>query len=192
MFNLYSYEQKKKENQRIDKQKNDYLKLKNKRRQLSQKFSENYKKRVEQFQHNMKDTPLSINEYKSFDINYYNFRPEEQPEKFKGHGIFKLTGNIDQNYQREISKIDSESVNETGCTNQTNSRRAASVPKSRKIVLPEQFIFRQRQIEKEIQPDMRFTSKTTLERIHNFLKQNTQTQISNIQNDSNKVLYHTI
>jgi len=37
--------------------------------------------------------------------------------------------------------------------------------------------FRERNVEKEIQPDMHFTAKTALERIENFLKEHTQTQV---------------
>jgi len=37
--------------------------------------------------------------------------------------------------------------------------------------------FRDRQIEKEIQPKMRFTDKTTLERVESYLKSHTQSHV---------------
>ena len=37
--------------------------------------------------------------------------------------------------------------------------------------------FRDRDVSREIQPDMRFTAKTSLERIENFLQLNMQTQV---------------
>jgi len=40
--------------------------------------------------------------------------------------------------------------------------------------------FRDRDLNKEIQPEMRFTAKTSLERIENFLKEHMQTQVENI------------
>ncbi len=40
-----------------------------------------------------------------------------------------------------------------------------------------QYQFRERDISKEIQTDMRFTAKTALERIETFLKEHTQTQV---------------
>lgn len=40
-----------------------------------------------------------------------------------------------------------------------------------------QYQFRERNLAKEIQPDMHFTAKTALERIETFLKEHTQTQV---------------
>lgn len=40
-----------------------------------------------------------------------------------------------------------------------------------------QYQFRERHPDKEIQPDMHFTAKTALERIENYLKEHTQTQV---------------
>ena len=45
--------------------------------------------------------------------------------------------------------------------------------KSRRAVSTTGAVFRERRLDKEIQPDMRFTAKTTLERIKNFLETNT-------------------
>ena len=49
--------------------------------------------------------------------------------------------------------------------------------------------FRDRDLNKEIQPGMRFTSKTDLERIEDFIKKNMQTQVQVflmlIENDQN-------
>lgn len=41
----------------------------------------------------------------------------------------------------------------------------------------ENYSFRDRHIEKEIHPQMRFTSKTSLERIESYVKENTMTQV---------------
>ena len=53
-------------------------------------MSRNYKKRVENFLVSMKDNPVVVNDFKALDVDKYNFRVEDQPEKFLGFGIFKM------------------------------------------------------------------------------------------------------
>ena len=61
-----------------------------------------------------------------------------------------------------------QNTEQTEITMKCNGQNSSVRPNSLKN-MDKKVGFRQRDIDKEIQPDMRFTSKTTLERIQNFL-----------------------
>jgi hypothetical protein len=41
----------------------------------------------------MKEEPVIINDFKTLDLEKFNHRLDDQPEKFKGFGIFKMKSN---------------------------------------------------------------------------------------------------
>ncbi len=74
----------------MEKKKSEHIRQANRRKIVNEKLCRNYKKRVENFLVNMRDAPVVVNDFKALDTERYNFRQDDQPEKFLGFGIFKM------------------------------------------------------------------------------------------------------
>lgn len=159
MFNLFTYEKKLNEVNSLDKLKQQFLQEKQKKKELNEKYAQNYKKRIENFIINMIENPVVLNMYSG--PRYYKIR-EEDPSKFLGDPQIYVTG-----FKHEKDRIKMALEHNQNLDFQPNQR-------------VENYSFRDRHIEKEIHPQMRFTSKTSLERIESYVKENTMTQVENI------------
>ncbi|KRX03189.1 hypothetical protein PPERSA_07017 [Pseudocohnilembus persalinus] len=121
-------------------------------------MSQNYKKRVENFVINMLENPVQINEYRA--PKAYKIR-DEFPEKFIGDAQIYVKG-----FKHEKDRI-KDAQKKWGDLDYFPNTIVAN------------HTYRPREKQKEIQQDMKFTSKTSLERIQAFLKQHMQTQVEN-------------
>ncbi|CAD8064731.1 unnamed protein product [Paramecium sonneborni] len=75
MFNSYQYDKQLSFTKDIEKIKKDYLKQRENRKDLNQRLSKNYKKRIENFVINMLENPIVCNQYKPLEA--YQFRDED-------------------------------------------------------------------------------------------------------------------
>ncbi|EGR29788.1 hypothetical protein IMG5_148700, partial [Ichthyophthirius multifiliis] len=119
----------------------------------------NYKKRVDNFVINMIDNPIITIDYKG--PTAHKIR-DEFPEKFLKDPQVYIKG-----FKYEKDRI-KESIEKNSDLDYMPNLTVANHQ------------FRERQTDKEIQPDMRFTAKTSLERIEQLLKDHMQSQVENI------------
>ncbi|KAL4506611.1 hypothetical protein ABPG72_000182 [Tetrahymena utriculariae] len=159
MFNVHLYEKKLKIKNDVERQKDDFIKGLQKRKEKQNELAANYKKRVENFVINMLENPIVTQEYKG--PTAYKIR-DEFPEKFLKDPQVYIKG-----FKHEKDRI-RESYERNQDLDYMPNQTVAH------------YQFRDRNIDKEIQPEMRFTAKTSLERIEQFLKDHMQTQVENI------------
>ncbi|EAR90866.3 hypothetical protein TTHERM_00143720 (macronuclear) [Tetrahymena thermophila SB210] len=159
MFNVHLYEKKLKIKNDVEKQKDDFIKGLQKRKEKQNELAANYKKRVENFVINMLENPIVTQEYKG--PTAYKIR-DEFPEKFLKDPQVYIKG-----FKHEKDRI-RESYERNQDLDYMPNQTVAH------------YQFRDRNMDKEIQPEMRFTAKTSLERIEQFLKDHMQTQVENI------------
>ncbi|CAD8072311.1 unnamed protein product [Paramecium primaurelia] len=159
MFNSYQYEKQLALSKEIDKIKKGYMREREVRKELNNRLAQNYKKRVENFVINMLENPVVCVEYKQ--PNTQAFR-EEDPTKNLGDPQFYVKG-----FKHEKDRIQ-ESLERNKDLDFLPNRQVAH------------YCFRERDPSKDIKRDVfRYRDKTSLERIEQFLKDHTQTQVEN-------------
>lgn len=123
---------------------------------------------MENFVLSMMEKPIIMREYVS-QKSSEAFARLEQPEKMLGDAQIYLKG-----YKHEKDRI-AETIRRNQSLDFCPSTNVLN------------YEFRRRDTSKEIHPEMRFKSKTGLERITQFLRDNTQTQLENINWDKFKI-----
>ncbi|CAD8076000.1 unnamed protein product [Paramecium sonneborni] len=168
MFNSYQYDKQLAFTKEIDKIKKDYLKQRENRKDLNQRLSKNYKKRIENFVINMLENPIVCNEYKPPEA--YQFR-EEDPTKNLGDPQIYVKG-----FKHEKDRIQEAQEKNNNLDFLPNLKVG-------------KYCFRERDPSKDIKRDVfRYRDKTALARIEQFLKDHTQSQVENMKLDHKKIL----
>ncbi|CAD8066751.1 unnamed protein product [Paramecium primaurelia] len=159
MFNSYQYEKQLTFTKDIDKIKKGYLREREVRKELNNRLAQNYKKRVENFVINMLENPIVCVDYHQ--PNQSAFR-DEDPSKNLGDPQFYVKG-----FKHEKDRIQ-EALDKNKDLDFLPNRQVAH------------YCFRERDPSKDIKRDIfRYRDKTSLERIEQFLKDHTQTQVEN-------------
>ncbi|CAD8160040.1 unnamed protein product [Paramecium pentaurelia] len=168
MFNSYQYDKQLAFTKEIDKIKKDYLKQRENRKELNQRLSKNYKKRIENFVINMLENPIVCNEYKPPEA--YQFR-DEDPTKNLGDPQIYVKG-----FKHEKDRIQEAQEKNNNLDFLPNLKVG-------------KYCFRERDPSKDIKRDVfRYRDKTALARIEQFLKDHTQSQVENMKLDHKKIL----
>ncbi|KAM3134335.1 hypothetical protein pb186bvf_013620 [Paramecium bursaria] len=168
MFNVFKYDQQVKLSKEIDKIKKDYLKEREVRKDQNNRFAQNYKKRVENFVITMLENPIVYNDYTNPTVEQFRI---EDPSKNVGDPQIYVKG-----FKHEKDRI----------------REALEKNKDLDF-LPNQsvanHVFRERDPSKDVKRDIfRFKDKTSLERIEQYLKDHTQTQVENMKFNKKKLM----
>ncbi|CAD8183002.1 unnamed protein product [Paramecium octaurelia] len=168
MFNGYQYDKQLAFTKDIDKIKKEYVSERERRKDMNQRLSKNYKKRVENFVINMLENPVVCNEYKP---------PESY--KFREEDITKNLGDP-QIYVKGF-KHEKERILEA----QEKNKDLDFLPNLK----VGKHSFRERDPSKDIKRDIfRYRDKTALARIEQFLKDHTQSQVENMKIDHKKIV----
>ncbi|CAK81193.1 unnamed protein product (macronuclear) [Paramecium tetraurelia] len=167
MFNSYSYEKQLALSKEIDKIKKGYMREREVRKELNNRLAQNYRKRVENFVINMLENPVVCAEYKQPDTQAFR---QEDPTKNLGDPQFYVKG-----FKHEKDRIQ-EALDRNKNLDFLPNRQVAH------------YCFRERDPSKDIKRDVfRYRDKTSLERIEQFLKDHTQTQVENQKFSKKKV-----
>ncbi|KRX06266.1 hypothetical protein PPERSA_06237 [Pseudocohnilembus persalinus] len=128
-------------------------------------MAKQYKKRIENFIVDSLDNPIKITDYKE-KINVFR---QEKPEKFLGDAQIYVTG-----FKNEQERI------------RLNQQKLNNLSIEPKINISN-YNFRERQTDKEIQPEMRFQSyKTSLNKLQDYIKNNNMNEVENMNYQEEK------
>lgn len=146
MYNVFTNDKKLAQVQELEKMKKKFIQDEPERKKKQEKLSNSYKKRVENFVLQMAEKPLVTHDF----VPAVQKIRDEDPSRFLGPSSV-----IIRSFKHEKDRI------KENIENYKNSRMEYT---------NNPFEFRKREVSREIQPMMRFTSKTNFERVANRLK----------------------
>jgi len=152
MFNIFSHDKKLAQTQQFEKMKEKFIRDEMNRKKLQDEMSKKYKKRVENFVVQMAEKPVVNHDFVPAVVKIR----DEDPSKFLGPSSIAI-----RTFKHEKDRIKE---------NIQNYKDSQGEDETQVGYVGAPFEFRKRNLTKEIQPMMRFTSKTNFERVANRLK----------------------